>query len=66
MSATGFEPVNLACKPLKKLDLFLGTDVSRFIKNSFHKESYLQQNYKSNFIFTDDLGAKNTYFWPNF
>tara|TARA_E500000305_G_C3984295_1_gene218511 strand:- start:624 stop:917 length:294 start_codon:yes stop_codon:yes gene_type:complete len=33
VSATGFEPVILACKPLKTLDLFLGTDFNRFINN---------------------------------
>ena len=33
MSAKEFEPVNLACKPLKTLDLFLGTDFKRFINN---------------------------------
>ena len=27
VSATGFEPVNLACKPLKTLDLYLGTEL---------------------------------------
>ena len=29
VSATGFEPVNLACKPLKTLDLFLPLDSTR-------------------------------------
>ncbi len=29
VSATGFEPVNLACKPLKTLDLFLPQDSTR-------------------------------------
>ena len=29
VSATGFEPVNLACKPLKTLDLFLPEDSTR-------------------------------------
>ena len=33
VSATGFEPVILACKPLKTLNLFLGTDFNRFINN---------------------------------
>ena len=29
VSATGFEPVNLACKPLKTIDLFLPQDSTR-------------------------------------
>ena len=32
--ATGFGPVNVAFRPLKTLDLFLGTDLNRFINNS--------------------------------